>query len=137
MAVLPWIVAEIRQLSIQSSKEEPGTSQVRLYVSPARLRCEADTGESQLWDPLICCSLFEYKPQHVHKLIHNSQDSSYFACLIKDGAVDQQSICYVFKAGDQTELPYLEMWGISEAVCDTVNMDLLFKEKQQAFGPQL
>ncbi|XP_048365537.1 TBC1 domain family member 1 isoform X2 [Sphaerodactylus townsendi] len=105
MAVLPWIVAEIRQLSIQSSKEEPGTSQVRLYVSPARLRCEADTGESQLWDPLICCSLFEYKPQHVHKLIHNSQDSSYFACLIKDGAVDQQSICYVFKAGDQTEVP--------------------------------
>nr|XP_056711620.1 TBC1 domain family member 1 [Euleptes europaea] len=105
MAVLPWIVAEIRQLSTQSSKEEPGTSQVRLYVSPTRLRCDTDTGESQQWDPLICCSLFEHRPQHVHKLIHNSQDPSYFACLIKDGAVNQQSICYVFKADDQTEVP--------------------------------
>ncbi|KAL8207512.1 UNVERIFIED_CONTAM: TBC1 domain member 1 [Gekko kuhli] len=103
MAVLPWIVAEIRQLSAKSLKEEPSADQVRLYISPTRLRCEADTGESQPWDPLICCSLFEHRPQHVHKLIHNSQDPSYFACLIKDGAVDQQSTCYVFKAGDQTE----------------------------------
>ncbi|XP_054853455.1 TBC1 domain family member 1 isoform X2 [Eublepharis macularius] len=105
MAVLPWVVAEIRQASAQSSKEEPGTSQVRLYVSPAKLCCEADTGESQQWDPLICCSLFEHSPKHVHKLIHNSHDPSYFACLIKDGAVNQQSICYVFKADDQTEVP--------------------------------
>ncbi|XP_015273904.1 PREDICTED: LOW QUALITY PROTEIN: TBC1 domain family member 1 [Gekko japonicus] len=105
MAVLPWIVAEIRQLSTKSSREEPGADQVRLYVSPTRLRCEADTGESQPWDPLLCCSLFEHRPQHVHKLIHNSQDPSYFACLINDRAVDQQSTCYVFKAGDQTEVP--------------------------------
>ncbi|XP_077157786.1 TBC1 domain family member 1-like isoform X7 [Paroedura picta] len=105
MTVLPWIVAEIRQQSTKSPKEESSSNPVRLYVSPTKLRCEADTGESQPWDPLICCSLFEHRPQHVHKLIHNSQDPSYFACLIKDGAVNQQSVCYVFKAGDQTEVP--------------------------------
>ncbi|KAM9236720.1 TBC1 domain family member 1 isoform 4-T4 [Leptosomus discolor] len=105
MSMLPWIVAEIRMLSTKSSKEEPGISQIRLYVSPAGLRCERDTGKVQQWDPLICSSLFEYKPQHVHKLIHNSHDPSYFACLIKDGAANQRSICYVFKADDQTKVP--------------------------------
>ncbi|XP_027677976.2 TBC1 domain family member 1 isoform X3 [Chelonia mydas] len=105
MPVLPWIVAEIRRLSMLSSMEESSTSQIRLYVSPASLRCGLDTGKSQQWDPLICSSLFEYKPQHVHKLIHNSHDPSYFACLIKDGAVNQQSICYVFRAADQTKVP--------------------------------
>ncbi|NXD89793.1 TBCD1 protein, partial [Chaetorhynchus papuensis] len=105
MSMLPWIVAEIRLLSAKSSKEEPSVSQIRLCVSPASLRCEPDTGEAQQWDPLICSSLFEYKPQQVHKLIHNSQDPSYFACLIKDEAANQQSICYVFKADDQTKVP--------------------------------
>nr|XP_006129592.1 TBC1 domain family member 1 isoform X4 [Pelodiscus sinensis] len=105
MPMLPWIVTEIRRLSMQSSVEEPSTTQIQLYVSPASLRCELDTGKSQQWDPLSCCSLFEYKPQHVHKLIHNSHDPSYFACLIKGGAVNQQSICYVFRAADQTKVP--------------------------------
>ncbi|XP_072719563.1 TBC1 domain family member 1 isoform X3 [Ciconia boyciana] len=104
MSMLPWIVAEIRMLSTKSSKE-PSVSQIRLYVSPASLRCEPDTGKIQQWDPLICSSLFEYKPQHVHKLIHNSYDPSYFACLIRDGAANQRSICYVFKADDQTKVP--------------------------------
>ncbi|XP_053831712.1 TBC1 domain family member 1 isoform X1 [Vidua macroura] len=105
MSMLPWIVAEIQLLSAKSSKEEPSVSQIRLCVSPASLRCEPDTGETQQWDPLICSSLFEYKPQQVHKLIHNSHDPSYFACLIKDEAANQQSICYVFKADDQTKVP--------------------------------
>ncbi|NXE06241.1 TBCD1 protein, partial [Lophotis ruficrista] len=105
MSMLPWIVAEIRMLSAKSSEEEPSVSQIRLYVSPASLRCEPDTGKVQQWDPLICSSLFEYKPQHVHKLIHNSHDPSYFACLIKDGAANQPSVCYVFKADDQTKVP--------------------------------
>ncbi|KAJ7414511.1 hypothetical protein WISP_84042 [Willisornis vidua] len=105
VAALGFHMGEIRMLSTKSSKEEPGVSQIRLYVSPASLRCEPDTGKTQQWDPLIYSSLFEYKPQHVHKLIHNSHDPSYFACLIKDGAANQQSICYVFKADDQTKDP--------------------------------
>ncbi|NXI57598.1 TBCD1 protein, partial [Chloroceryle aenea] len=105
MSMLPWIVAEIQMLSTKSSKEEPSVRQIRLYVSPASLRCEPDTGKIQQWHPLIYSSLFEYKPQNVHKLIHNSHDPSYFACLIKDGAANRQSICYVFKADDQTKVP--------------------------------
>ncbi|XP_064005198.1 TBC1 domain family member 1 isoform X6 [Pogoniulus pusillus] len=105
MSMLPWIVAEIRMLSAKFPKEEPGASQIQLCVTPASLRCEPDTGQGHQWDPLIYSSLFEHKPQHVHKLIHNSQDPSYFACLIKDGASNQQSICYVFKADDQTKVP--------------------------------
>ncbi|KYO45886.1 hypothetical protein Y1Q_0021514 [Alligator mississippiensis] len=105
MAMLPWIVAEIRRLSVQSTKGEPNVSQIRLYVSPVRLRCELDSGKTRQWDPLICSSLFEYKPQQVLKLIHNSHDPSYFACLIKDKSVKQQSICYVFRADDQTKVP--------------------------------
>ncbi|NXH54460.1 TBCD1 protein, partial [Rhabdornis inornatus] len=105
MSMLPWIVAEIQLLSAKSSKEEPSVSQIRLCVSAASLRCEPDMGKTQQWDPLICSSLFEYKPQQVHKLIHNSRDPSYFACLIKDEAANQQSICYVFKADDQTKVP--------------------------------
>ncbi|XP_005045427.1 PREDICTED: TBC1 domain family member 1 isoform X4 [Ficedula albicollis] len=105
MSMLPWIVAEIQLLSAKTSKEEPSVSQIRLCVSAASLRCEPDTGKTQQWDPLICSSLFEYKPQQVHKLIHNSHDPSYFACLIKDEAANQQSICYVFKADDQTKVP--------------------------------
>ncbi|XP_032080531.1 TBC1 domain family member 1 isoform X1 [Thamnophis elegans] len=105
MPMLPWIVAQIRQLSIQPLKEDPDGSRIRIYVSPARIRCEGDAGENQHWDPLICSSHFECRPQDVHKLIHNSQDPSYFACLIRDGPPHQPSICYVFKAEDQTKVP--------------------------------
>lgn len=104
MPMLPWVVAEVRRLNGQASKKEPGARQVRLCVSPSGLRCEPEPGKSQQWDPLICSSIFECKPQHVHKLIHNSHDPSYFACLIKDSAASQQSICYVFKADDQTKV---------------------------------
>ncbi|XP_006169310.1 TBC1 domain family member 1 isoform X2 [Tupaia chinensis] len=105
MPMLPWVVAEVRRLSGQSARKEPGGKQVRLCVSPSGLRCEPEPGKSQQWDPLICSSIFECKPQHVHKLIHNSHDPSYFACLIKDNAVPQHSICHVFKADDQTKVP--------------------------------
>ncbi|XP_016061861.1 PREDICTED: TBC1 domain family member 1 isoform X2 [Miniopterus natalensis] len=105
MPMLPWVVAEVRRLSGQSSKKEPGTKQVRLFVSPSGLRCEPEPGKTQQWDPLICSSIFECKPQDVHKLIHNSHDPSYFACLIKDNAANRRSICYVFKADDQTKVP--------------------------------
>ncbi|XP_066892395.1 TBC1 domain family member 1 isoform X6 [Kogia breviceps] len=105
MPMLPWVVAEVRRLSEQSSKKESGTKQVHLCVSPSGLRCEPEPGKSQQWDPLICSSIFECKPQRVHKLIHNSHDPSYFACLIKDDAANQQSICYVFKADGQTKVP--------------------------------
>uniref|UniRef100_A0A8C6QZH2 TBC1 domain family, member 1 n=1 Tax=Nannospalax galili TaxID=1026970 RepID=A0A8C6QZH2_NANGA len=105
MPMLPWVVAEVRRLSGQCSKKETVIKPVRLWVSPSGLRCERDPGRSQQWDPLICSSIFECKPQRVHKLIHNSHDPSYFACLIKEDAAHKQSLCYVFKADDQTKVP--------------------------------
>lgn len=104
MPMLPWVVAEVRRLSAQPARREPGTKQVRLCVSPSGLRCEPEPGKTQQWDPLICSSIFECKPQHVHKLIHNSHDPSYFACLIKDDPANRRSVCYVFKADDQTKV---------------------------------
>uniref|UniRef100_A0A2K6F9X0 TBC1 domain family member 1 n=1 Tax=Propithecus coquereli TaxID=379532 RepID=A0A2K6F9X0_PROCO len=105
MPMLPWVVAEVRRRSGQCSKKEPVARQVQLCVSPSGLRCEPEPGRSRQWDPLICASVFECQPQHVHKLIHNSHDPSYFACLIKEDAVRRQNICYVFKADDQTKVP--------------------------------
>lgn len=105
MPMLPWVVAEVRRRSAQASNKDPATKQVRLCVSPSGLRCEPEPGRAQQWDPLICSSVFECKPQHVHKLIHNSHDPSYFACLIKEDTASRRSICYVFKADDQTKVP--------------------------------
>uniref|UniRef100_A0A8C5LGB8 TBC1 domain family member 1 n=1 Tax=Jaculus jaculus TaxID=51337 RepID=A0A8C5LGB8_JACJA len=105
MPMLPWVVAEVRRLSGQCSRKEGATKQVRLCVSPCGLRCEPEPGRSQHWDPLICSSIFDCRPQHVHKLIHNSHDPSYFACLLKEDAAPRQSVCYVFKADDQTKVP--------------------------------
>ncbi|XP_012579483.1 PREDICTED: TBC1 domain family member 1 [Condylura cristata] len=105
MPMLPWVVAEVRRHCAQASKREPGPKPVRLCVAPSGLKCEPEPGKTQQWDPLICSSIFECKPQRVHKLIHNSHDPSYFACLIKDGTASEQSICYVFKADDQTKVP--------------------------------
>ncbi|XP_053433441.1 TBC1 domain family member 1 isoform X3 [Nycticebus coucang] len=105
MPMLPWVVAEVRRRHGQSCRKEPVPKQVQLCVSPSGLRCEPEPGKSQQRDPLNCSTIFECKPQHVHKLIHNSHDPSYFACLIKEDAVRRQNICYVFKADDQTKVP--------------------------------
>uniref|UniRef100_A0A6I8NIL1 TBC1 domain family member 1 n=1 Tax=Ornithorhynchus anatinus TaxID=9258 RepID=A0A6I8NIL1_ORNAN len=105
--ILPWVVAEVRGLRPRPpGPSGPGAHRIRLLVSGSGLKGEPDPGASRQWDPLICSSVFEHKPQHVHKLIHNSHDPSYFACLIKDHAdTPRQSICYVFRADDQTKVP--------------------------------
>lgn len=105
MPMLPWIVAEIKRKSLLRSKDSQPVRPVRLYVSSTLICCEPEPGDSQPWDPLICCSIFEHKPQFVKKLIHNSQDSNYFACLLKEKDVPhQQNTCYVFRAADQAKV---------------------------------
>ncbi|XP_073502256.1 TBC1 domain family member 1 isoform X2 [Phyllobates terribilis] len=106
MPMLPWVVAEIKRKSLLRSKDSQPVRPVRLYVSSTCICCEPDSGDSQQWDPLICCSIFEHKPQFVQKLIHNSQDPNYFACLLKEEEAPQhQSKCYVFRASDQAKVP--------------------------------
>uniref|UniRef100_W5N5G9 TBC1 domain family member 4 n=1 Tax=Lepisosteus oculatus TaxID=7918 RepID=W5N5G9_LEPOC len=98
LPMLPWIVAEIRRLGARE--------QVALHVSPTSIRCVLDTGHGQQWDPLRYSVVFEHRPQHVCRLIHNSHDPSYFACLIREAAPglrEQRTTCYVFCCADQAK----------------------------------
>uniref|UniRef100_A0A3Q2UVE1 PID domain-containing protein n=1 Tax=Haplochromis burtoni TaxID=8153 RepID=A0A3Q2UVE1_HAPBU len=95
MAMLPWVVAEV-------SRSQPGErEQVFLCVSASRVRCVSTLGESLVWDPLTHTVLFECLPHHVTKLIHNSQEPSSFACLVKG---TQTCACYVFQCQYRTKV---------------------------------
>ncbi|KAM9330387.1 TBC1 domain family member 1 [Gastrophryne carolinensis] len=106
MPMLPWVVAEIKRKSLSRSKDAPPVQPVRLYVSALCICCEPDPGESHQWDPLICSSIFEYKSRFLQKLLYNSQDPSYFACLLKEEDTERHhSTCYVFRSADQSKVP--------------------------------
>ncbi|KAL7841191.1 hypothetical protein SRHO_G00248820 [Serrasalmus rhombeus] len=109
MAMLPWVVAEIRRprLKERSFSTSPSAAQtleirdqsVVLQISASSVRCVVDmAGPGRLWDPLQHPVLFERRPHRVTKLIHNSQDPSYFGCLLRD---DRRAACYVFRCHDQ------------------------------------
>lgn len=111
MAMLPWVVAEI----CRSSKKDLGAGPrhaaggspscsnktVFLCVSASWVRCVSVLAERRLWDPLTHTVLFECRPHQVTKLIHNSQEPSIFACLVKDSL---KCACYVFQGLDSTKV---------------------------------
>ncbi|CAG5939307.1 unnamed protein product [Menidia menidia] len=116
MAMLPWVVAEICR---SAGKEraagprggrggggqlDPATCNktVLLCVSASSVRCVSALGERRLWDPLTHTVLFECRPHQVTKLIHNSQEPSSFACLVRDAP---KCACYVFQCQDSTKVP--------------------------------
>ncbi|XP_039468856.1 TBC1 domain family member 1 isoform X1 [Oreochromis aureus] len=118
MAMLPWVVAEISR-SQPSEREQSGGVQaggsggrqlgptsrsqtVFLCVSASRVRCVSTLGESLVWDPLTHTVLFECLPHHVTKLIHNSQEPSSFACLVRGTPT---CACYVFQCQYRTKVP--------------------------------
>uniref|UniRef100_H3A0S8 PID domain-containing protein n=1 Tax=Latimeria chalumnae TaxID=7897 RepID=H3A0S8_LATCH len=106
MPMLPWVVAEVRRLSTWRSRDTAPPSQVCLYVSEAVLCCELSKGSHLPWSLSNCNQVFVHQPQQVHKLIHNSNEPSYFACLIKGSEATNhrnRSTCYVFRATDQTK----------------------------------
>ncbi|XP_017262173.1 TBC1 domain family member 1 isoform X2 [Kryptolebias marmoratus] len=116
ITMLPWVVSEI----CRSVKKDPSArplysvtaasqmdptlcnKTVFLYVSVSWVRCVAAMGEQSLWDPLTHTVLFECRPHQVTKLIHNSQEPSVFACLVRDA---QKCACYVFQCLDCTKVP--------------------------------
>uniref|UniRef100_M4AE57 TBC1 domain family member 1 n=1 Tax=Xiphophorus maculatus TaxID=8083 RepID=M4AE57_XIPMA len=132
MAMLPWVVAEI----CRSSKKDPGAGPrhaaggspscsnktVFLCVSASWVRCVSVLAERRLWDPLTHTVLFECRPHQVTKLIHNSQEPSIFACLVKDSL---KCACYVFQGLDSTKVPEiistLRQAGKSSAPSTTSN----------------
>lgn len=124
IAMLPWVVAEIRR-SHPAGKEplagmrrgahiggqfDPSTSNqtVFLCVTALWVRCVSFVGPGIVWDPLTHTVLFECHPHQVTKLIHNSQEPSSFACLVKDFP---SCACYVFQCQDSTKV------GVCGYVC--------------------
>ncbi|KAK5606812.1 hypothetical protein CRENBAI_015236 [Crenichthys baileyi] len=112
MAMLPWVVAEICRSTKKDSVAGPHHSgggggppscnnkTVFLCVSASWVRSVSVLAERLLWDPLTHTVLFECRPHHVTKLIHNSQEPSIFACLVRDSL---KCACYVFQCLDSTK----------------------------------
>ncbi|XP_041838414.1 TBC1 domain family member 1 isoform X1 [Melanotaenia boesemani] len=116
MAMLPWVVAEI----CRSAGKDSGAGlrcggagggqldstacnkTILLCVSASWVRCVSALGEQRLWDPLTHTLLFECRPHQVTKLIHNSQEPSIFACLVRD---TPKCACYIFQCQDSTKVP--------------------------------
>ncbi|XP_048852048.1 TBC1 domain family member 1 isoform X3 [Brienomyrus brachyistius] len=110
MTMLPWIVAEIRRpQDLEKDRGSTNTSicafrdlPVCLRISGSAVRCCLDTAPQKVWDPLHHTVLFEYRPHHIHKLIHNSQEPSYFGCLARE---QSRSTCHVLRCEDHSKVP--------------------------------
>ncbi|XP_046901678.1 TBC1 domain family member 1 isoform X3 [Hypomesus transpacificus] len=127
MSMLPWVVAEIvrrpagggraeapasghthlrgRNLDHVPSTTEGHNQSVCLCVSASRVQCVCvmvEAGLMEAWDPLTHTVLFECRPHHLTKLLHNSQQPSSFGCMLKD---TNTCTCYVFQSCDCTKVP--------------------------------
>ncbi|XP_073899325.1 TBC1 domain family member 4 isoform X3 [Castor canadensis] len=117
LPMLPWLMAEIRR---RSQKPEaggcgaPAAREVLLVLSAPFLRCVPAPGAGvaggagpavTLPNPAVF--IFEHKAQHISRFIHNSQDLTYFAYLIKAQPDDPESqmACHVFRATDPNQVP--------------------------------
>ncbi|XP_078799778.1 TBC1 domain family member 1 isoform X4 [Oryzias latipes] len=119
MTMLPWVVAEI----CRSAARDPGAGSpdrrsgggylnpatynkaVWLSVSLSWVRCVSAQGQQHFWDPLTHTVLFECRPHQVTNLMHNSQEPSSFACLVRDTPGRQSCACYVFRCQETTKVP--------------------------------
>ncbi|KAM5180104.1 TBC1 domain family member 4 isoform 2-T3 [Mantella aurantiaca] len=105
LPMLPWLVAEIRRRA--ERQEPPGCvapcREVQLLLVAPHLRCvpalNGASGNTAVF-------IFEHKAQHIARFIHNSQDPSYFAYLIKTQPDNPESemTCHVFKATDPSQV---------------------------------
>ncbi|XP_026215180.1 TBC1 domain family member 1 isoform X1 [Anabas testudineus] len=147
MVMLPWVVAEIRR-SRPAGKEpvagmqrgthrggrvDPSTSNqtVFLYVTASWVRCVSFVGQGIVWDPLTHAVLFECRPHQVTKLIHNSQEPSSFACLVRD---DPSCACYVFQCQDSTKVPEIISTLRQAGKCSARNDDITAISKKASTG---
>ncbi|KAM3862410.1 TBC1 domain family member 4 [Diretmus argenteus] len=102
LPMLPWLVAEIRR---KSEKSDCGplvqAREVQLVLMPPLVRCvPANNASSSVF-------IFEHKAQLISRFIHNSNDLTYFAYLLR-GQPDNpeaEMSCHVFKACDPNQVP--------------------------------
>ncbi|XP_064030081.1 TBC1 domain family member 4 isoform X1 [Pogoniulus pusillus] len=113
LPMLPWLVAEIRR---RGQRQEPGGTlgsgvparEVLLLLGWPTLRCvPAGPGSpGRPGSPAPTVFIFEHKPQHISRFIHNSHDLTYFAYLIKAQPDNPDSLmaCHVFRATDPNQV---------------------------------
>ncbi|XP_072252721.1 TBC1 domain family member 4 isoform X2 [Leuresthes tenuis] len=102
LPMLPWLVAEIRR---RSEKGDCGPvmqpREVQLLLCPPSVRCVPyNSSNSSVF-------IFEHKAQLISRFIHNSNDLSYFAYLLRGQPDNPESemSCHVFKACDPNQVP--------------------------------
>ncbi|XP_010732307.3 TBC1 domain family member 4 isoform X5 [Larimichthys crocea] len=102
LPMLPWLVAEIRR---RSERGDCGPAvqprEVQLVLNPPFIRCvPCSSNNSSVF-------IFEHKAQLISRFIHNSNDLTYFAYLLRGQPDNPESemSCHVFKAGDPNQVP--------------------------------
>ncbi|XP_028289534.1 TBC1 domain family member 4 isoform X2 [Parambassis ranga] len=102
LPMLPWLVAEIRR---RSERGDCGPvmqpREVQLVLHPPFVRCvPSNSNNSSVF-------IFEHKAQLVSRFIHNSNDLTYFAYLLRGQPDNPESemSCHVFKACDPNQVP--------------------------------
>lgn len=101
LPMLPWLVAEIRRRS-EKGDCGPGVQprDVQLLFNPPFLRCvPASCSNSSVF-------IFEHKAQLISRFIHNSNDLTYFAYLLRGQPDNPESemSCHVFRAPEPKQV---------------------------------
>ncbi|XP_061698015.1 TBC1 domain family member 4 isoform X2 [Syngnathoides biaculeatus] len=104
LPMLPWLVADIRRRS-ERGDCGPATQprEVQLVVHGPFLRCVPRSSSGGNCSVFI----FEHKAQHISRFLHNSNDLTYFAYLLRAHPDDPKAemSCHVFKACDPNQVP--------------------------------
>ncbi|XP_053732684.1 TBC1 domain family member 4 isoform X1 [Synchiropus splendidus] len=102
LPMLPWLVAEVRR---KGERGDCGPAvqprEVQLVLNPPFVRCVPSSSSN--------CSvfIFEHKAQLIYRFVHNSNDLTYFAYLLRGQPDNPESemSCHVFKARDPNQVP--------------------------------
>ena len=101
LPMLPWLVAEIRR---RGEKGDCGPvvqpREVQLVLNPPFVRCVPSSSNNS------SVFIFEHKAQLISRFIHNSNDLTYFAYLLRGQPDNPESemSCHVFKASDPNQV---------------------------------
>uniref|UniRef100_A0A4W6DDK3 TBC1 domain family member 4 n=1 Tax=Lates calcarifer TaxID=8187 RepID=A0A4W6DDK3_LATCA len=102
LPMLPWLVAEIRR---RGERGDCGPvvqpREVQLVLNPPFVRCVPSSSNNS------SVFIFEHKAQLISRFIHNSNDLTYFAYLLRGQPDNPESemSCHVFKACDPNQVP--------------------------------